>query len=302
MTIFKRIILIIMVLVLVMTALVMTTRTVQAASCTQYHTVKSGEWLAKIARQYGTTWQYLAKINKLSNPSKIYPGMKLCVSTSGGSATPSVAPIFWINGVERDVKVTIKTTNLPANRTYQVLMGPYGTQAVNGIEVDKWNSGSGGSQTPTFSIPDQLKGTYRIAIRLVDTGSGYYGYNWFYNNTTGSTGGGGGGNGSPQPPNGYTGVPVFFITAVVRDQNATITTQNFPPGLTFNVTMGPMGTQGINGYNVGTLNSGSGGTLTATYPIPSALKGAYKISIRAQNNATGYYAYNWFYNNTATIK
>ena len=305
MKVYRRMAIFIIALVFVFAALGFSAQPAQASSCTQYHTVKRGEWLAKIARYYGTNWQTLAKLNNLKTPSKIYAGLRLCVSTSGSTSPgpqPSTVPVFFILGVERNTDVTIKTASLPANRTYRVLMGPYGTQAVNGIVVQKWNSGDGGVKTPTFPIPNQLKGSYRIAIRLVDTGSGYYGYNWFYNNTTGSTGGGDGGNGNAQPPSGYTGIPVFYISAVVRNQNVTITTKNFPPGLQFNVLMGPMGTKGINGIKVGTLNSGGGGTMTATYPIPNALQGSYKISIRTQNYGTGYYAYNWFYNNTATVK
>jgi len=84
----------------------------------------------------------------------------------------------------------------------------------------------------------------------------------------------------------------------VRNKNVTITTHNFPAGLNFAVLMGPYGTQGINGIKVGTLKSGKGGTITATYPIPASLKGSYRIAIRAQNYYSGYYAYNWFYNYT----
>lgn len=46
----------------------------------QYHTVKSGEVLWKIASKYDTTWQELAKINKLENPNLIFPGQKIKIS------------------------------------------------------------------------------------------------------------------------------------------------------------------------------------------------------------------------------
>jgi hypothetical protein len=66
--------------------------------------------------------------------------------------------------------------------------------------------------------------------------------------------------------------------------------------------MGPFGTQGIGGYVVGTLNSGAGGALTATFNIPSQLAGASQIAIRAQTaQANPFFAYNWFWNNTATV-
>lgn len=277
----------------------------QASNCTKYHIVKKGEYLVKIGGYYGVSWQTLASINHIKSPYKIYPGQKICVATSSSAPAPSPKPpagipTFFIKSVQRDVNVTIETNKFPANDTFEVLMGAYGTQAKNGIKVGNWNSGTGGTKTPTFVIPAALKGSYRIAIRLQSvTGSGYYAYNWFYNNTTT-----GNGTGSPDNGNGtapakkYSGIPVFYISGVVRNSNVTITTRNFPPGLVFDVLMGPMGTRAVNGIKVGTLNSGDGGTVTATYTIPASLSGSYRIAIRTQNYYTGYYSYNWFYNNT----
>ena len=149
----------------------------------------------------------------------------------------------------------------------------------------------------TFDIPAALAGQYQIAIRLQSsTDSGYYAYNWFYNNTAGAPGGPGGPGG---PPPGYTGFPIFSITGVLRNKMVTIFTHNLPPNDKFNVTMGPMGTRGINGYLVDTIDSAAGGQQTLTFNIPAELKGSHKISIRLQSiTGSGYYAYNWFFNNT----
>jgi len=294
----RRILLILLVLVVLLASSSIGVTKVQAATCTKYHTVKKGEWLAKIGRYYGVSWKYLANINNLKNPSIIYPGQKLCVSQDDGATPPKppkVIPTFTIASVVRNTSVTIQTSNFPANDTFKVLMGYMGTRGINGIHIDTINSGSGGVKSLTFSIPNQLKGLYQIAIRLESTsGSGLYAYNWFYNNTTS----GKGGTGGAKPVPGYTGIPVFYISAVVRNKTVTITTKNFPAGLTFDVLMGPMGTRAVNGIKVGTLNSGSGGTITTTYQIPQQLLGSYQIAIRAQNYTHGYYAYNWFYNNS----
>jgi hypothetical protein len=210
-------------------------------------------------------------------------------------------PTFSIVSVVTDKTVTIQTYYLPANDTFDVTMGPMGTKGVNGIKVDVVDSGSGGSKTYTFDIPSSLAGSYQISIRMQSPTSGYYAFNWFYNNTSG------GGTQPPStttpvpsttPPPGYSGIPVFKIVSVVADDNVTIQTSNLPPNDTFNVTMGPMGTQGIGGTVVDVVDSGSGGTKTYTFDIPSSLYGSYKISIRMQSPTSGYYAYNWFYNNT----
>jgi len=51
-------------------------------------------------------------------------------------------------------------------------MGAYGTKAIDGEVVGTTNSGSGGSFDATYTIPDSLKGSARIAIRM-DSPSGF---------------------------------------------------------------------------------------------------------------------------------
>jgi len=67
--------------------------------------------------------------------------------------------------------------------------------------------------------------------------------------------------------------------------------------MSFVVIMGRYGTQGINGFDVATTDTGAGCSFTATYSIPQALRGYERIVIRLQSSA-GYYSYNWFYNNS----
>ncbi len=216
-------------------------------------------------------------------------------------AQSETVPVIGILSVVRDVSVTIRTANFPANTDFTATMGSMGTQGINGIVVGSVNSGSGGSLDTTFPIPAELKGSYQISIRLQSPGAfPYYSYNWFYNNTTGGT--------VPvskpetAPVSGYSGIPTFKIITVKQNSDVTIETNNFPPNQTFKVTMGLMGTRGVNGIEVGTLNSGNGGKLTEMYNIPSKLHGQAQISIRAQTAGSNpYYAYNWFWNNDANV-
>jgi len=223
------------------------------------------------------------------------------LSTPTVSASGTTIPTFSIKSVVQDQSVTITTYNFPANDTFEVLMGLFGTRGVNGIKVATTYSGNGGSFTATYTIPAALHGLHQIAIRLQSTtGSGYYAYNWFYNNTTGvaatSTPGP-----SPTPKPIYYGNPTFSILSVVQDQSVTIQAYNLPPNDSYTVTMGAMGTRGINGILVATSNSGKGGTKQFTYTVPAALFGSYQIAIRMQSPTSGYFAYNWFYNNTTGV-
>jgi len=217
-----------------------------------------------------------------NNDSEVSP----VVVTPGYSGIPT----FSIVSVEEDVKVSIKTNNFPKNVDFKVTMGKYGTKGIGGILVTTTNSGVGGVLNLTYDIPADLKGLDRIAIRLEATSGGYYAFNWFWNNDS---------DGTLTPVvTGYTGIPTFLITAVVKDEKVTIKTNNFPKNIDFKVTMGLYGTKGVGGTMVTTTNSGDGGALTLTYDIPGGLAGLDRIAIRLEATSGGYFAYNWFWNNT----
>jgi len=221
-------------------------------------------------------------------------------SSSSGSTTSSSYsgyPYFFIQSVVEDASVTIKAHNFPANNTFTVRMGKYGTLGIGGTVVATTDSGTGGTFTATYNIPVKYKGLARIAIRLESSTSGYYAYNWFYNNTAPAPSPTPGPTPTPGPV--YTGIPTFSIVSVVKDTSVTIKTKNFPADDSFTVRMGKYGTLGVGGKVVATTDSGDGGSFTVTYNIPASLKGSARIAIRLQSPTTGYYAYNWFYNNTA---
>jgi hypothetical protein len=213
------------------------------------------------------------------------------IPTPKSIVSASTIPTFSIVSVVTDSTVTIKTYNFPKNLDFKVTMGKYGTRGVGGTVVKTTNSGEGGSLSLTYDIPSGLKGLDRIAIRL-DSGIGFYAYNWFWNNTSTTTS-------TSTTVTGYTGIPTFSIVSVEADSKVTIKTNNFPKNLDFKVTMGKYGTKGIGGTVVTTTNSGSGGTTTLTYDIPAGLKGLDRIAIRL-DSGIGFYAYNWFWNNTTS--
>jgi hypothetical protein len=203
-------------------------------------------------------------------------------------------PVFSITSVVTDSTVTIQTTNFPANHTFVVRMGLFGTLGIGGVEVGTTFSGTGGTFAATYTIPDALKGQNRIAIRMDATAGGYNSYNWFWNNTSTTTTTGTGG-----PV--FTGIPTFTIETVVTDSTVTIKTNNFPAARTFTVRMGLFGTLGIGGEVVATTDSGAGGVFTITYNIPASLAGQSRIAIRMDSTTGGFNSYNWFWNSPSTV-
>jgi hypothetical protein len=210
-------------------------------------------------------------------------------------------PTFSIVEVERDQTVTIRTHNFPVNQTFTARMGPMGTRGIGGTVVGTVDSGDGGVFEATFSIPEGLRSSHRVAIRM-DSPAGFFAYNWFFNTTTvatpvlpAPTPAPGTPVPTPAPP--FVGIPTFSIVGVQRDQTVTIRTNNFPANQSFTARMGPMGTRGIGGTVVGTVDSGTGGVFDTTFDIPAGLRSARQIAIRLDSPA-GFFAYNWFFNTT----
>lgn len=220
------------------------------------------------------------------------------ITVLAGASTTVVIPTFVIKAVDQNDLVTIQTDNLRLNDTYYVTMGLMGTRGVKGIHVATVTTTTSGRITKTFSIPAALKGQAKIAIRLESPYTGYYAYNWFYNSDAnlhliGTP--------EPTPPysGSYKGYPYFHIVAVDQATSVKIEEHNFPPNTTFSVRMNWMGTKGVAGAIVETVTTDASGKLSDTkYQIPDFLQGSYKIAIRLESQS-GYFAYNWFYNNDA---
>lgn len=143
--------------------------------------------------------------------------------------------------------------------------------------------------------PDE-SGSYRGYWRFQDSRGGDFGLTsggsvWVDIQVAGEP------SGDEGSPGVITGYPLIEIVSVSRDQKVTIKGLNFPPQDRFDVLMNIYGTLGVNGQVVASILSGAGGEFTGTYQIPAFLQGQATIAIRLESPSSGYYAYNWFYNN-----
>jgi hypothetical protein len=231
----------------------------------------------------------MKRITHVSIMAIILVALIVPLSSTTALAQPPCTPVMYISSVTMDQSVTIQAYHFPANLALQVLMGPYGSAGMGGTVVATVSSDSNGNVQGTYTIPSGLAGSQRIAIRLQATNGVAFAYNWFWNNTATS---------SNAP--GYYGFPIITIASVNVDSSMTMSVSNLPANTDFVVLMGPYGSYGINGTQVGSFNSGSGGTESLTYNIPSGLKGSAQIAVRVQTNANDQYGYNWFWNNTSS--
>lgn len=323
---FRKVAMVLLALIVLISGMGLTAQPAQASGCVAYHWVRYGESLSWIGRYYGVSWPYLASVNGIGRPYTIYAGQRLCIPGGGyrgGQPTGQFVSAvglqrtwsFVVTDVVKDTSVTIQTYNFPSNVFFEVRMG---RMQANGRYLwftfaEDLDTDAGGSFSKTFDIPADVQGGYQMALRLIQykkNGKTIMQDVVFYNVTGGGHGGYPCGTGPaycppPRPPAPCYGhppcwgvIPTIWISSVVRDNTVTITTHNWPAGVNFQVLMGSMGTRGVGGIPVGTLYSAGGGSLTASFAIPPQLWGSRQISIRTQNWPTGYYSYNWFYNNT----
>lgn len=220
-------------------------------------------------------------------------------------AVGSVYPTFAITAVARNNYVSILTEYLPADEDFIVTMGYMGTAGIGGYVVDTTNSGTGGQLALTYNIPPALYNQHQISIRMVSVQTGYYAFNWFYNNDANVSESTPPDSTAPESappvlPSTYDGYPTFSIVKVVEDTSVEIAGTNFPPNDTFLVRMNLMFTQGIAGTIVETVTTDADGNLSdVEYNIPSLLYILNRIAIRLESPTSGYYAYDWFYNKDA---
>jgi hypothetical protein len=217
-------------------------------------------------------------------------------------AVGSIYPTFAITAVARNNYVSILTEYLPADQDFIVTMGYMGTAGIGGYVVETTNSGAGGQLALTYSIPPALYDQHQITIRMVSIQSGYYAFNWFYNNDANVSDSTAPDSTAPESsspvlPSTYDGYPTFSIVKVVEDTSVKIAGTNFPPNDTFLVRMNLMYTRGIAGTIVETVTTDADGNLSdVKYNIPPLLFISNRIAIRLESPTSGYYAYDWFYN------
>jgi hypothetical protein len=174
---------------------------------------------------------------------------------------------FDILSVKEDDSVTIRTRDFPVRTKFVVLMGRATSKAADGVEAATFDSGKGGVVEATFPIPDAVKGTRIIGIRI-ESVDGYAAYNWFFNRTQTSL-----------IPDEKI-VPSLAFSGVKKNQTVTVEATNLPPQTLFRVRVGPHYTFYRDYVSAATVTSDETGTARFTVALGANVKDAEFISVR----------------------
>ncbi len=274
----------------ILTPILTDTPTPDAQGCVYYHTIQEGESLSTISSYYGLSWMALARTNRLPPPYyNIYKGQTLCIP--GGPNVTTISPTdrtwnFVVKSVIANVSVTIQSYQMPANRFLKVKIGRNVNGGSDWLNLPDLDTGDGGSFIAEFPIPVKFSGAEQLVLRLIEnrTNGKTYSVNQIFTNV------------SPTPGNT---IPSIQIRGVVKDSSVTVQLRNFPVNTACDALIGPEETNGKAGYYIGTVAIKDSGPLTATFSIPPGLYGLEKMAIRFEDAKSGFFAYEWFYNNTS---
>jgi hypothetical protein len=183
---------------------------------------------------------------------------------------------------------------------------------IGGEKVTVQKTGAKGEFKATYQIPEALKGAYMVAVRMESVKSEYYAFNYFFNATyipteeaaveseaetavteavaateTIET--------TVEEPT-YQGYPSFAVTTVKKDTSVVIEATNLPQDEVFDVVLTDFVNASEETMTVGTLTADKDGKASGTFTMPAELKGVAQISIRLSGQKTGYFAYNYFFN------
>ncbi len=222
----------------------------------------------------------------------IFIVLALCISVFSSVSASPLSDTSTMRVVQ-DEYVIYQLENFPANDTYYVYMGENGSFGIGGILVSKVATNKGGTFLAKFFIPDELMGEDVIAIRFESQDGLAPWWNFFYN-TTGSytyTSDGSDSDSDVDYNVLNPGVPQFTVLSVAQGESITMRSKYLPDNQRWAVWIKDGALANTDWIEMTGFDSGSGGILTFTVPIPNSLKYNEVLAIKVQSIETDYF---WF--------
>lgn len=251
------------------------------AACQDTYTVKSGDYLSKIAALYdGVSWLDIAEANDLKSPYVLTVGQKLCIparagsGSSGGSGT-STGGSSRITVKKSSGKLTVTVSNLQSKATYFVKLDDADKRAYEWFKVGVLRTGSDKAGDGTYTLPDELKKTTDFNVCLKNTAND----DLFCNNAALSR------VGEDDDDDDRSSKKGSFTVTRLSDR-IVINTSRFPEDSFYNVKVAKTGKAAPTYYKIGVLRTGDDSSGRYTYELPEQLEDADNLTVCLKNLKT----------------
>jgi hypothetical protein len=201
-----------------------------------------------------------------STPTRLVP------ATQNVSSLPAVTVVDLQSGK----RVRLQFANLPANVEFAVRLGASGAAAAGASAVAHITSPDGSPVVFWIEISPELASSSRIDVRI-DSAAGLSATTSFDNlavalaapTATATT-------------TTFVANPVITVLHVQKGGIVIAAVSGLPANTNYSVTVGKAGTQGVDGYVIAHLYSGSiaGVSLVGTYEIPASLRNEATLDLR----------------------
>ena len=213
----------------------------------------------------------------------------------GVAQAATTQPTISVIAVNPNENVQLMIYNLPANTDFTVTESAAGHLGMGPV-IAHFNSLDGGTRSYWFEILTDVR-TYEIAEIRIDSGTGIYAYTTFdpstsLSNTSSSSSATTTTTTSLTTPSTDMVSPTLGTIQALHAQKGGYVVaelKGLPLDTQFTVTVGTAGSQGLDGFVVGSLSTGNLSDHVGTFEIPVDLSGERSLDLRIE--APGGYLY-----------
>lgn len=251
------------------------------AACKETYTVKSGDYLLKIADAHDVDWRDLAEANDLEAPYVVFVGMKLCIpaksgsgsGSSGGTTTGSSGKASF-TAVKSQNSLVITTSSFPTKSSYYVKVDDARDKRLEWHKIGTLRTGNETAVKESFRLPEELRSSNSFLVCLKNVYSdAQICSNPNYNRASDSD--------SSDSDSEATWKGTFTVDIVGR--SIEIETSKFPTNSFFFVKADNASGKALEWHRIGTLRIRKNAAVTQTFRLPEALEDASRITVCLKN-------------------
>jgi LysM repeat protein len=264
----------------------------QGSNCQETYTVKSGDWLTKIAANYDDIiWSDIATANNIKGPNYvIFVGQKLCIpkpGTTGSGGTGGTGGITGSTGtgatISFDVlsngKLEVTVENAQSRSFYFVKVDDTKQARLEWFKIGTLGTGSDRDAEGSFNLPDDLEKATSFNICLKNTATDDLLCN---NPSMTKLADKSSDDDDDDDDDEFTGT----FTVDWEGDDITIETDDFPEDEVFNVRVAELGSGSLDFTVVGKLEVGDDPSDSYTYDLDGDLEDADEIRVCLKNTDT----------------